>query len=694
MVSPPAYSDLDRPAKFLKGVGPRRADLLARLGLITARDLLYHIPHRYEDASTVQGIGSLQPGMEATVIGRVVSKGVIPTRKGLRIFQAVVRNGGDSIECSWPGQPFLDRVIAKGDLLLLSGTVRFVHGRQLQPREYTLLARDGEEATEEQGTVFPVYPATEGLSHRQVRKLIGDNLDGLLRAIAGEEIFQPERLREVGVPPLAQALDFLHRPNSIADAEAGRRRLAWEELFFLQLLHARARHQATAAREGIAFARRDTLVRPFYEALPFALTGAQRRALSEIGEDMTAPRRMNRLLQGDVGAGKTVVALFAMLRAVENGFQAAMMAPTEILAEQHARTLAKLLGGLPVRVQLLTGRMRTAERREAEARIASGEASIVVGTHALIQEGVGFARLGLAVVDEQHRFGVRQRLALSDQSTNPDVLVMSATPIPRSLALTLYGDLDLSVLDERPPGRQPVRTALRNDSARPKVLEFIREQVEEGRQAYLVYPLVEESDKMDLKSATEEYERLRAEVFGDLRLGLIHGQMPGEEKDRVMRAFAAGELDVLVSTTVIEVGIDVANATVMIIEHAERFGLSQLHQLRGRVGRGAAASFCILLTSSGEAAERLRLFASTEDGFHIAEYDMRLRGQGDLFGARQSGLPAFRFADLERDEGLLQEARAEARRIVEEDPELDRHPEYANALRARYGERARMFHVG
>lgn len=694
MVSPASYSELDRPAKFLQGVGPRRADLLARLGLVSARDVLYHIPHRYEDASTVQRIGALEPGMEATIIGRVVSKGVIPTRKGLRIFQAVVRDGSSLIECSWPGQPFLDRVISRGDLLLLSGTVRFVHGRQLQPREYTLLARAGEDAVEEQGAIFPVYPATEGLSHRQVRKLIAENLDALLRAAADEEVFTPEVLARIGVPELADALEALHRPESIADAEAGRRRLAWEELFFLQLLHARARHQATAERPGIAFERRDTLVRPFYETLPFSLTGAQRRVLREMGDDMASPRRMNRLLQGDVGAGKTVVALFAMLRAVENGYQAAMMAPTEILAEQHARTVLKLLGVLPVTVQLLTGRMGAAERREAQARIASGEAAIAIGTHALIQEGVDFARLGLAVVDEQHRFGVRQRMALSEQGTNPDVLVMSATPIPRSLALTLYGDLDISVLNERPPGRQPIRTVLRNDSARPKVLEFIREQVRAGRQAYLVYPLVEESEKVDLKSAVDEYERLRAEVFADLRLGLLHGQMPGEEKDRVMRAFAAGEIDVLVSTTVIEVGIDVANATAMVIEHAERFGLSQLHQLRGRVGRGSEASYCVLLESGGEAAERLRLFASTEDGFRIAEHDMRLRGQGDLFGARQSGLPAFRFADLERDEGLLQLARAEARRIVDEDPELSQHADFLDALTARYGERARLFHVG
>jgi ATP-dependent DNA helicase RecG len=688
------YSSLERPVQFLKGVGPRRAGLLQKMGLLTARDVLYHLPHRYEDASTIQRIGALEPGMEATVIGRVVSKGVIPTRKGLRIFQAVVRDGSGLIECSWPGQPFLDRVIRKGDLLLLSGPVRFFHGRQLQPKEYTHLAREGEDAPEEGGTVFPVYPTTEGLSHRQIRSLVSDNLDDLLEEAREEEVLDPELLERLDLVPLPRALELLHRPSSIAETETGRRRLAFEELFFLQLLHAQARHRATVERPGIAFERRDTLVRPFYEALPFQLTGAQKRVLKEIGADMASPRRMNRLLQGDVGAGKTVVALFALLRAVENGYQAALMAPTEILAEQHARTLMKLLDGLPARVALLTGRLGTKAWRETVYGIASGDAGIVVGTHALIQEGVEFAKLGLVVVDEQHRFGVKQRMALSEMGENPDVLVMSATPIPRSLALTLYGDLDVSILDERPPGRQPVRTALRHQSAHPRVMQFIRDQVGEGRQAYLVYPLVEESEKVELKSAVEEYERLRAEVFPDLRLGLVHGQMPGEEKDRAMRAFAAGEVDVLVSTTVVEVGIDVPNASVMVIEHAERFGLSQLHQLRGRVGRGAAESFCILLSDSGEAAERLRIFTSTEDGFAIAEADMRLRGQGDLFGARQSGMPAFRFADLEKDEELLSRARGEARRVVEADPELEGHPRLKEALDSRYGERARLFHVG
>jgi ATP-dependent DNA helicase RecG len=690
----PSYSELDRPARFLRNVGPRRAELLARMGLLTARDVLHHVPLRYEDASTVAPIGGLRTGDEGTIVGRVVTKGVLPTRRGLRIFQAVVRDGTGLIECSWPGQPFLDRTLARGDLLLLRGSVRFYHGLQFQPREYTVLAREGEEAPEERvGTVFPVYPATEGLTHRQVRTLIAENLDDLLLQAAGEERLPADLRERLGLAPAARALEWMHRPETLARAEEGRRTLAFEELFFLQLLHARAHHRAATARPGISFRRTDTLVRPFHRSLPFELTAAQRRVLREIGEDMAAPRRMSRLLQGDVGSGKTVVALFAMLRAVENGYQAALMAPTEILAEQHARTLASLLGELPVSTALLTGSQGARERREVGYRVASGDADLVVGTHALIQESVEFRRLGLVVVDEQHRFGVRQRAQLQESGEGADTLLMSATPIPRSLALTLYGDLDLSLLDERPPGRRPVRTAIRPMAARDAVLRFVREQVARGRQAYVVYPLVEESERVDARAATEAFEQLRGE-FPDLRLALLHGQLAGEEKDRTMRSFVAGEIDVLVATTVVEVGIDVPNATVMVVEHAERFGLSQLHQLRGRVGRGSEESYCILVFGGAGAAERLRAFAATEDGFRIAEADLRMRGAGDLFGVRQSGLPAFRFADVERDLGLLETARREARELVDRDPDLEAHPSLRDALETLYGDRARLFGAG
>ena len=687
---------LDRPVQYLKGVGPRRAEALGKLGIHTVRDLLRHAPHRYVDATTVTPIAKLAPGMEATAIGEVVSKGVIPTRRRLRVFQAVIRDATGLIECAWPGQPFLDRAVRKGDTLLVSGPVRFFHGRQIQPREFTILARAGDVA-EEQGTVFPVYPATANLTHRQIRNIVRQNLDILLATAAAEESVVPETLqRQLNLASPRQALEWLHRPPSLAHAEQARRSLAFEELFVLQVLYARARYENRDRRQGIAFQRKNTLVRPFAEALPFTLTAAQRKVLSEISADMSQPRPMNRLLQGDVGSGKTVVALFAMLRAIENGYQAALMAPTELLAEQHHGTVTRLLGGLSVQVELLRGGLRNSERRAALERLASAQAQLVIGTHALIQEDVEFQRLGLVIIDEQHRFGVRQRLRLRRAGADPDVLVMSATPIPRSLALTFYGDLDISVLDELPPGRQPVKTVLRSESARPRVLEFVREQVSAGRQAYVVYPVIEESEALDVRSASEAYEHLSRDVFSDLKIALIHGRMPGDEKDDVMRRFVAACIAVLVSTTVIEVGIDVPNATVMVIEGAERFGLSQLHQLRGRVGRGAEQSYCLVLHSGGAPPERLLVFASTNDGFEIARADLRLRGFGDFFGARQHGLPEFHFADLDRDEGLLETARDAAARIVAEDPTLadPRHAALAAALRSEYRERLRLYDVG
>ncbi len=696
MPRPLVGSFLDQPAQFLKGVGPRRAEQLQRVGISNARDLLYHVPRRYEDASTVTPISQAQVGMDVTLIGEVTNKGVLPTRARLRIFQALIRDHTGNIECSWPGRPYLDRTINKGDKLLVSGPVRFYHGRQIQPREFVIL---GEASDPESGggKVLPIYPATEGLTQRALRRILEQNLDGLLAAVEPDEVFTAQELMEAGLPSLRDAFAALHLPTSLVETGRGRRRLAYEELFFLQLLHALAHHHTATAREGRALRRTDQLIGALYRQLPFQLTEAQTRALREIFHDLTAPLRMNRLLQGDVGSGKTVVALFAMLLAAENEYQSALMAPTEILAEQHARTLRSLLANLPVRVVLLTGSLSAPDRRTALAAIADGLAQIVVGTHALIQETVRFQRLGLAIIDEQHRFGVRQRLALAELGSRPDMLVMSATPIPRSLALTLYGDLDLSILDELPPGRQRVRTVSRDPDTRSRVYHFIREQIAAGRQAYIVYPLVEESEKVDLKAATAEYERLSHDVFPDLRLGLLHGQLPADQKDATMRAFAAGTTDVLVATTVIEVGIDIPNATVMVVEHAERFGLSQLHQLRGRVGRGGDESFCIVIAEGGEdATRRLRIFTESEDGFEIARADLRLRGMGDFFGSRQHGLPAFRFFDPEQDDDLLARARARTRAIVQSDPGLE-HPEhdrFRSVFLRRYSESARLYHIG
>jgi ATP-dependent DNA helicase RecG len=516
--------------------------------------------------------------------------------------------------------------------------------------------------------------------------------------VEAEEYLNDQERRELGLLPLPRALEALHRPDSLTGVEEGRQRLAYDELFFLQLVQALARHQQTVACPGIPFRRSNELIRPLHDALPFELTEAQARVLKEIYSDMTSPRRMNRLLQGDVGSGKTVVALFAILLALESGFQAALMAPTEILAEQHARKLQELVDPLGIRVSLLTGSLRAEVRKAALSALADGSASLAVGTHALIQGGVSFHRLGLVVVDEQHRFGVRQRMALGEEGSRPDVLVMSATPIPRSLAMALYGDLDLSLLDELPPGRKPVETLLKSPGHRKEIYKLLHREMDAGRQAYVVYPLVEESEKVDLRSATEEFQRLSEDVFPGRRLGLVHGQLKTEEKDGAMRAFLAGDLDLLVATTVIEVGIDIPNATVMVIENAERFGLSQLHQLRGRVGRGREKSYCILVSEPGDLAqERLRVFQGTTDGFEIAQADLEIRGQGDLFGTQQHGRdPFLRFADLSRDEGLLREAQLRARTRVGQDPDLSgkENLKIQELLRRRHEEKLKFFGVG
>jgi ATP-dependent DNA helicase RecG len=670
---------------------------LRDLGIATARDLLYHVPRRYDDASTVHPIGRLDVGMDATAVGRVRSKGVIPTRAGLRIFQAVLEDESGMITVAWPGQPWLERKIRVGDVLLVTGPVRFFHGRQIQPREHTLLARAGEDQGR-QGTIFVTYPASEEVPQWILRSLFERNLDALLEWADDDEYLSEEDREALDLPTLSGALERIHRPSSLSDAERGRRRLAFDELFFLQLVQAQSRHRAAARAPGIRHVRTNALIRPLHESLPFKMTGAQARVLREIYADMTSERRMNRLLQGDVGSGKTIVALFSMLLAVEGGHQAALMVPTEILAEQHARKLGELVQGLGLDVVLLAGSLGAADRRRALEQMRDGAGKLVVGTHALVQEGVEFQGLGLVVVDEQHRFGVRQRMALAEQDAHrPDVLIMSATPIPRSLAMTLYGDLELSILDEVPPGRRPVKTHVRTPDQRSEVYRFVDEQLAQGRQAYVVYPLVTESEKVDLLAASEEFERLRADVFPGRRVGLLHGQRPSDEKDRVMRSFLAGELDLLVATTVVEVGIDVPNASVMMVEHAERFGLSQLHQLRGRVGRGAVESHCVLVAEPGEGSvERLAVLKRTSDGFEVAREDLRLRGQGDLLGSQQHGAPALRFADLLLDEDLLIRAQHAARALVDADPELAGPASAATRahLDARYRSRLEMFGVG
>ena len=684
---------LDTPVKFLKGVGERRAEALERLGIRTARDLLWHLPHRYVDASAVTPLAKAELGQEVACVGQVMAKGVLPTRRGLRIFHAVLRDDSGLLECVWPGQPFLDRTIAIGQTLLVSGPVRFYHGRQMVPREYVVLADavgDADPLTA--GKVLPVYPATEGLSHKVIRSLVERHLDALI-ALSDEVL--PETLRRgLGLPELSAALRAVHRPGSLDEAEQGRRRLAFDELLDLQLMLIRARTVAKRHRSGVAFTIKRELTTRLKQSLPWELTDDQQRAIREITGDMIAPERMHRLLMGDVGTGKTVVALFAMLLALENDFQAALMAPTELLAEQHAATLEVLLAQLDLRPEVLLGRQTPAQKSAVRKRLATGQARLAVGTHALLQEGVSFQRLGLVVIDEQHRFGVEQRAALIGKGAAPDVLLLTATPIPRSLALTLYGDLDVSTLRQRPPGRGTVRTAVRSTGQRERVFEFIRSECAKGRQAYVVLPVIEESERADLRAATTMAQTLAAR-WPELQVGLVHGRLKAEERDEVMRRFRGGELPVLVATTVIEVGIDVPNATIMLIEHPDRFGLAQLHQLRGRVGRGAEESYCILL-ADGPAPDRLNRFAASQDGFRIAELDLEERGMGDLIGARQSGGFEVRHARLPADADLLGQARELAIKLIEADPALQRRENQRLRERAvgRYPRAVELFRVG
>jgi len=664
-----AEEALATPLQFLKGVGPRRAADLERVGLVTLEDLLTRFPIRYEDRSRLQTITSLKPAQTASVAGRLLSCGLRSTRRpGFKIFDAVVDDGTGSIRISWLNQPFLRDVFSPGQQVVLFGTVemRGSGGLQFTNPQYEILDdEDGE--TIHTGRIVPVYEKAGSVTPKMQRRLVHDALQRLPPDLPD---LLPESVRgRLNLPSRYAALHATHFPPSDLSLEElnrfatpGQHRLIFEEAFLFQAGVA-ARRQALAAEHKTIVPRVDDRIRESArQVLPFRLTAGQKSALKEIVDDLQRPQPMNRLLQGDVGAGKTIVALLAALVAMENGLQVVFMAPTEILAEQHFLNISRLLQPSRFRIALLTGSTTGAARRATLAEVHSGTVHLVVGTHALVEGDVVFRQLGLVVIDEQHRFGVLQRASLRTKAMHPDVLVMTATPIPRTLALTLYGDLDVSVIRDTPPGRLPTKTSAKPESRRDDIYAFVRGQLDEGRQAYVIYPLVEESEKVDLKAATAMFDHLSQDVFPQYRLGLLHGRLKADAKDKVMKAFAGGEIQMLVSTTVVEVGVDVPNASVMIVEHAERFGLSQLHQLRGRVGRDQHQSYCLLLYQaplSDDARERLQAMTDTTDGFVIAERDLSLRGPGDFFGTRQAGLPTFRSIDLVRDRQVLEDAKRE-----------------------------------
>ena len=690
---------LDEPIEEVKGIGPARARLLARLGIRTVRDALWHCPRAYNDRRTITPIGACADGELATVIGTVTSV----RRKRYYWRRSVVTlkldDGTGELALVWFNQPYLREQFKRGDRLVAAGIVRRGSSDELQiaQPEWEQLGDDADgpaDGAEDDAVhlrrIVPVYPLTEGLPQKVLRRV----MFGLVQeATALSDPLPPELLEAHRLPAFQDAVREVHFPSSFEALEAARRRLIFEEFFVLQLavaLRRRTVMQLAKPRPK----RSGRLAARFLERLPFELTAAQRRVLDEIGRDLERPYPMNRLLQGDVGSGKTVVAVVAALRACDAGRQAAIMAPTEVLARQHAARLAQFLDDIPVRTALLVGGMPTAERRDLRGAIQSGEIDIVVGTHALFQERVAFGRLGLVVIDEQHKFGVMQRLRLLKKAEHPDVLALSATPIPRTLALTLHGDMEVSVLDELPPGRQPIETRWLRNSKLPQAFALVQRELEAGRQAYIVYPIIDENPELELKAAKEMYAHLRRDVFRHCRLGLLYGPMPADQKDAVMQRFARGELDALVSTTVIEVGVDVPNATVMLVENAGRFGLAQLHQLRGRIGRGPHNSYCLLVDNpkTDAARERLRIIESMSDGFRLAEEDLRMRGCGEFFGARQSGLPELRIGNPLRDLELMQRARDEARRVV--DGELPISDEVRallrSELRRRYAGRLRL----
>jgi ATP-dependent DNA helicase RecG len=678
---------LQTPIQYVKGIGPRLAKLFEKKGILTVEDALYFLPRCYEDRTDLKKISELKAGEKETGFGEILLSGVaLYQNRRKRVFEVVVGDGSGSLTLKWfhGNERYLRERFKKGRQIIFSGEVRwFNYQKEIHHPDVEIVDGDVEKDYLNFKRIVPIYSETEGLYQKTLRRLmktiVDSYADELSSSIPAEIVERQdlinfsEAFRRVHFPPEGESVDALNLQRSDAH-----RRIIFDEFFFLELGMA-LKKKGIALEPGISFKTDGTLARRLLDLLSFRLTRAQVRVLDEIKADLERPHPMNRLIQGDVGSGKTIVALLTCLHVVENGYQAAIMAPTEVLAEQHFLNLHRWLEPLGLTVAFLTSSVKSSERGQVYERIRKGDVQLVIGTHAMIQEAVEFHRLGLAIIDEQHKFGVVQRGLLRKKGENPDVLVMTATPIPRTLAMTIYGDLDLSIIDEMPPGRMPVETRVFPESGRARIYRIVEEEVRKGRQAFIVYPLVEESEKLDLRDATRMADHLQREVFPGFRIGLLHGRMKSDEKEAIMFDFKEQRIQILVATTVIEVGIDIPNASLMVVEHAERFGLSQLHQLRGRIGRGHHPSKCILLAqyrSSEEAKTRLRAMEKTNDGFRIAEEDLSLRGPGEFFGIRQSGLPDFRVAQLIRDTPILIEARKEAFRLVQEDPELA-HPSHA-----------------
>lgn len=729
-------SSVQRPSlvdsiQFVKGVGEKRAKLLSKLNIQTIEDALYFIPMRYEDRSQMKKISEIRPvprikygagsadlkqgtggGIE-TIAGTILSKGVIKTKWGKRLFEVAIKDETGLMRGKWFkfNEKYMNKKFSIGQKIIMSGEVQFnpyQGGMEIiHPDIETLEDSELQTGAPELlhvGRIVPLYHLTEGIHQKTLRVIMKEAVDSYADSIVD---FLPENIKKnLRLLPLKESIKNIHFPEKGTPIEKlnsyltdYHRRLIFDEFFLLELGLAIRKRGWQEEKKGVSFKIDGNLTDKLRSILPFKLTNAQERVINEIKRDLSKPEPMNRLLQGDVGSGKTAVALFAMLIVVENGYQTAIMAPTEILSEQHFLNIHKFLEQLGLKTALLTSSVKGKEREEILTQLSNGEINVIVGTHALIQEEVRFKNLGFAIIDEQHRFGVIQRGTLKNKGYSPDILVMTATPIPRTLSMTVYGDLELSVIDEMPPGRKPINTLLFFENRLKEAYTLIEREINAGRQAYIVYPLIEESEKLDLKAATEMMEHFKKDIFPHLKIGLLHGRMKSDEKEDIMRRFKEREIDILVSTTVIEVGVDVPNASVMVVEHTERFGLSQLHQLRGRVGRGEYQSYCILIAYypiSEEAKMRLKVMRESTDGFYIAEKDLEIRGPGEFFGTRQSGLPELKIANIIRDHKLLESARGEAFKLIEIDPSLSlsEHKLIKDSLKKRWQKRLELGEIG